>query len=118
MKTSAKVGFAFVLMTAFAGASRAADYPDRAIRLIVTTPPGGAADVIARNVGIGLSKALKVPVLIDNRAGASGTIAANAVAKSTPDGYTLLQNSITTHGIGPHILQSLPYDTWKDLDPV
>ena len=119
MKTSLRLCMLSLAMAVPVGQVFAADtYPDHAIRLMVTTPPGGAADVIARNVGIGLSKALKVPVVIENRAGASGTIAANAVAKAPPDGYTILQNSITTHGIGPHVLGKLPYDTWKDLDPI
>src|SRR5262249_18133720 len=58
------------------------------------------------------------PVLVDNRAGAGGTIATDSVAKSAPDGYTLLQNSITTHGVGPHLYAKLPYDPVKDFAPV
>ncbi len=95
-----------------------ADYPSRAIRLVVTVPPGGAADFIARLVGGKLSEALGQPVLVENRGGAGGTIAADAVAKSAPDGYTLLQNSITTHGVGPHLYSRLPYDPDKDFTPV
>ena len=95
-----------------------ADYPSRAIRLVVTVPPGGAADFIARLVGGKLAEALGQPVLVENRGGAGGTIAADAVAKSAPDGYTLLQNSITTHGVGPHLYSRLPYDPDKDFTPV
>jgi tripartite-type tricarboxylate transporter receptor subunit TctC/uncharacterized protein YceH (UPF0502 family) len=95
-----------------------ADYPNRPLRLIVTVPPGGAADFIARLVGGKLSESLGQPVVVENRAGASGTIAADAVAKAAPDGYTLLQNSITTHGVGPHLFARLPYDPVKDFAPV
>jgi len=94
------------------------DYPNRPVRLIVTVPPGGAADFIARLVGGKLAESLGQPVLIENRGGASGTIAADAVAKAPPDGYTLLQNSITTHGVGPHLYAKLPYDPVKDFAPV
>src|SRR5262245_31566849 len=96
----------------------AQDYPSRALRLVVTVPPGGAADFIARLVGGKLSDALGQPVLVDNRGGAGGTIAADAVAKAAPDGYTLLQNSITTHGVGPHLYSKLPYDPVKDFAAV
>ena len=94
------------------------DYPNRPIRLIVTVPPGGAADFIARLVGAKLSEALAQPVLVENRGGAGGTLAADAVAKAPADGYTLLQNSITTHGVGPHLYARLPYDPVKDFAPV
>ncbi|MGQ0652470.1 MAG: Bug family tripartite tricarboxylate transporter substrate binding protein [Betaproteobacteria bacterium] len=85
---------------------------------MVTVPPGGAADFIARLVGGKLQDAMGQPVLVENRGGAGGTIAADAVAKAPPDGYTLLQNSITTHGIGPHLYSRLPYDPVKDFAPV
>ena len=93
------------------------DYPNRPIRLIVTVPLGGAADFIARLVGAKL-EALAQPVLVENRGGAGGTLAADAVAKAPADGYTLLQNSITTHGVGPHLYAKLPYDPVKDFAPV
>ena len=107
----------FILL--FSCAARgAAIIPNRPIRLIVTVPPGGAADFIARLVGGKLSESLGQPVLVENRGGAGGTIAADAVAKAAPDGYTLLQNSITTHGVGPHLYAKLPYDPVKDFAPV
>ena len=103
---------------AFAQSAVAQDYPNRPIRLIVTVPPGGAADFIARLVGGKLSEAMGQPVLVENRGGAGGTIAADAVAKAAPDGYTLLQNSITTHGVGPRLYSKLPYDPVKDFAAV
>ena len=117
-----KTLFACMLVFAAAiGTVRAApgdDFPNKPIRIIVTVPPGGAADFIARVVGTKLSTTLGVPVVVENRAGASGTIAAAFVAQAEPDGYTLLQNSITTHGIGPYVFPKLPYDSFKDFAPV
>src|ERR1043166_4230663 len=95
-----------------------ANYPNRAIQLVVTVPPGGAADIVARLIGAKLSDALGQPVIINNRGGAGGTTAAAQVAKSDPDGYTLLLNTIATHGIGPHIYANLGYDPVKDFSPV
>jgi tripartite-type tricarboxylate transporter receptor subunit TctC len=99
-------------------AAQSGPYPSRPVRIVVTVPPGGAADFIARTVGSKLSEALAQAVLVENRAGASGTIAADAVAKAAPDGYTLLQNSITTHGVAPLIFAKLPYDSFKDFAPI
>ena len=93
-------------------------YPNKIITLVVPVPPGGAADFIARLIGRKLSEVLGQPVVISNRGGASGTIASDNVAKSATDGYTLLLNSITTHGIGPHLYTSLPYDSVKDFTPI
>jgi tripartite-type tricarboxylate transporter receptor subunit TctC len=95
-----------------------APYPNRPIQLVVPVPPGGAADFIARTVGAKLAEALGQPVVINNRGGAGGTIASAGVAKADPDGYTLLLNSITTHGIGPHLYTSLPYDPERDFSPI
>ena len=108
----------FAVLVFFSAAALAQDYPSRPIRLVVTVPPGGAADFIARLVGGRLSESLGQPVLVENRGGAGGTIATDAVAKAAPDGYTLLQNSITTHGVGPHLYSKLPYDPVKDFAPV
>src|SRR4051812_10108703 len=94
------------------------NYPNRPIQLVVTVPPGGAADFVARLIGAKLADALGQPVVISNRAGAGGITAGAAVAKSDPDGYTLLLNTIATHGIGPHIYANLPYDPEKDFSPV
>ena len=99
------------------GRCRAAqgNYPARPVSLVVPVPPGGAADFLARTVGAKLHEALGQPVVIVNRGGAGGTIATASVAKAEPDGYTLLLNSITTHGIGPHLYSNLTYDSTKDF---
>src|SRR3954469_7976198 len=108
----------FALLLVCSSAFAQTDFSSRPIRLVVTVPPGGAADFIARLVGGKLSESLGQAVIVENKAGASGTIAADAVAKAPADGYTLLQNSITTHGIGPHLFEKLPYDPVKDFSPV
>ena len=112
-------GFWCLVMAALVPAAHAQEsYPNKAITLVVPVPPGGAADFIARLIGQKLSEAMGQPVVINNRGGAGGTIASDNVAKAAPDGYTLLLNSITTHGIGPHLYPSLPYDSMKDFTPV
>ncbi len=93
-------------------------YPTHQVQLVVTVPPGGAADFVARMVGAKLADAIRQPVIIVNRGGAAGTTAAASVAKSDPDGYTLLLNTIATHGIGPHLYANLPYDPAEDFAPV
>src|SRR5215831_3422269 len=93
-------------------------YPTRQVQLVVTVPPGGAADFVARMVGAKLADAIGQPVIIVNRGGAAGTTAAASVAKSDPDGYTLLLNTIATHGIGPHLYANLPYDPARDFAPI
>jgi len=113
-----KILLACVLFAVARAAPAQGDYPNRPVRLIVTVPPGGAADFIARLVGGKLAESLGQPVLVDNRAGAGGTIATESVARAPADGYTLLQNSITTHGVGPHLYAKLPYDPVKDFAPV
>ena len=109
--------FCFIVVTAPAVVAQS-DYPNRPVRVVVTVPPGGAADFIARLVGGKLAESLGQPVLVENRGGAGGTIATDTVAKAPADGYTLLQNSITTHGVGPLLYASLPYDPVKDFAPV
>src|SRR3984893_11010669 len=99
----------FIRVFGQAGPARAeSNFPSHPIQLVVTVPPGGAADLVARIIGAKLADALAQPVVINNRGGAGGTIAAAAVAKSDPDGYTLLLHTIATHGIGPHIYANPP----------
>ncbi len=107
-----------VLALGAAGAHAQSEFPNRPVRLVVTVPPGGAADFIARLVGAKMAEQLGQQVLVENRGGGNGTIATDLVAKAPADGYTLLQNSITTHGIGPHLYAKLPYDPVRDFAPV
>lgn len=98
-------------------AQTAGDYPNRPVKLIVNLPPGGAVDTFARMLGPQLSEALGKQVIIDNRAGAGGTIGSNIVAKSAPDGYTLLM-VYDTFAVNPLVYKNLPFDTFKDLAPI
>lgn len=91
-------------------------FPMRPVRMIINFPPGGSPDIIGRAVAVPLAQYLGQQVVVENRSGASGTIGADAVAKSAPDGYTLLLSSGSAMSIVPH-LQKLPYDP-KDLIPV
>ena len=93
-------------------------YPSKPVRIFVTIGPGAAADVLTRMVGEKLGPRLGQPIIIDNRAGAGGTIAADAVAKSPPDGYSLLMASSSTHGANASVYPSLPFDPIKDFTPI
>jgi len=99
-----------------AGAAHAA-WPDRPVTLVVPYPPGGPTDIVARVVAQGLGDALKQTVIVDNRAGAGGNIGADMVAKSAPDGYTLLI-ATTAHAINMSLFTNLTYDTRKSFAPV
>jgi tripartite-type tricarboxylate transporter receptor subunit TctC len=89
-------------------------YPDRPVRFVVPYPPGGATDIIARTLGQKLSDALKQQIVVDNRGGAGQIIGTDIVAKSAPNGYTILLASVT-HSINPTLLSKLPYDSVKDF---
>jgi tripartite-type tricarboxylate transporter receptor subunit TctC len=107
-----------VTSASWAQAQSAGSYPNRPIKIIVTVPPGGAADFIARLLATKLSASMGQPAVVENKGGASGALASDFVAKAAPDGYTLLQNSISTHGIGPHLVAKLPYDPVTSFMPI
>ena len=107
-----------VIALAATGLAFAQAWPNKPIRLVVNFPPGGAADQIARSVGVPLGEALGEPIVIENRPGANGNIGADAVAKSPPDGYTLLMSSGGAFSVNPHLYTKLPFDPVKDLVPV
>lgn len=98
--------------------AQADPWPGKPIRLVVNFPPGSSPDVLARAVSLPLQQALGQPVVVDNRAGASGMIGAELVAKATPDGYTLLMTAGSTITTNPFIYPKIPYDTARDLVPV
>jgi tripartite-type tricarboxylate transporter receptor subunit TctC len=101
-----------------AGSALAQPWPAKPIRLVVPFPAGGSTDVVGRLVGEKLSHALGQPVVVDNRAGAGGTAGSDVVAKSAPDGYTLLLGTSSTHAIAPSLYPRLAYDPVRDFAPV
>ena len=92
-------------------------YPARPVRIIVPYPPGGATDVMARTVALKLNESWPQPAVVENKPGASGTVGSEIVAKSAPDGYTLLLQG-TQHAINLSLYKQLPYDTLRDFAPV
>ncbi|HMO46133.1 MAG TPA: tripartite tricarboxylate transporter substrate binding protein [Rubrivivax sp.] len=95
-----------------------AGFPQRPIKLVLGFPPGGATDNSARLVAQKMAAVLGQPIVVENRPGASGNIAAEAVARSAPDGYTLFYTTSTIHGINPNVFAKLPYDPVADFEPV
>ena len=107
---------ALTITTGSAAFAQSADnFPDRTLSYVITVPPGGAADFVGRSLAQSLSQEVGQPVVVDNRAGASGTVATAYVARAKPDGYTILQGAISTHGIGPYFFDNLSYDPFKDF---
>jgi len=107
-----------VLFAAFAFGVSAQPYPTKPIRIVVPFPAGGTTDVLARAAAQKLAETLGQPAVVDNRPGAGGNIGAELVAKSAPDGYTLLMGTVGTHAINPGLYPKLPYDHVKDFAPV
>lgn len=104
---------------AFSIGAAHAQWPERPVTLLVPYPPGGGLDLTARQIAPLLSKELGQPVVVDNRAGATGSIGANAVAKASPDGYLLLWSSLTSHAIHASLYgATIPYDLDKNFSPV
>jgi tripartite-type tricarboxylate transporter receptor subunit TctC len=104
--------------SAHAQAPDTARYPSRAIRIVVPLAPGGPADLLARTAGQKMTESWGQQVIIDNRPGANGIVGCEIVAKSAPDGYTLVMGTTGTHGINASLYSKLPYDTIKDFAPV
>ena len=102
--------------TAFA--QDASTYPSRPLRIVVTFPPGGPTDIIARSVGQKLAETWGQAVVVDNRAGAGGNIGTELAAKAAPDGYTLLLSNFGPLAISPFVYAKLAYDPLRDLTPI
>jgi tripartite-type tricarboxylate transporter receptor subunit TctC len=100
------------------GAVQAADYPNRPIHVVVPWPPGGPTDAVARIISQDISEQLRQPVIIDNKAGATGAIGSDYVAKAAPDGYTVVVAGTASHTLAKIVNAKLPYDPLKDFRPV
>jgi tripartite-type tricarboxylate transporter receptor subunit TctC len=110
---------ATILIAGFSGVALAqAGYPDKPIRLLVPFPPGGGTDVVSRIVGDKLSSTLGWKVVVENKAGAGGTVGLDAAAKSKPDGYTIVMGQTSNLSIAPSLMSGLPYDPVKNFTPV
>ena len=110
--------FAALAAAMIAPGAFAQTYPNKPVRMIVGFPPGGGTDVVARVISQKLSEWYGQTVVVENRAGATGTIGADVLAKSTPDGYTLMMGHANSHAIAPNLMAKLPYDPIKDFAPV
>jgi tripartite-type tricarboxylate transporter receptor subunit TctC len=100
------------------GLAGAQEYPNRPVRMVVGFPPGGGTDVVARIIAPLLSELLGQPVVIDNRPGATGTVAAGQVSKAAPDGYTIMMGHVSVNAIAPSLFANLPYDVNRDFAPI
>src|SRR6188508_229935 len=115
-RTLRTIGLAAAL--AFGTAALAQAWPSKPIKIIVPYPPGGTSDILARAVGQKLQEKWGQPVVVENKPGATGNIGADFVAKSPPDGYTMLLADIGSLAIAPSVVQSLPFEPVKDFAPV
>jgi tripartite-type tricarboxylate transporter receptor subunit TctC len=115
MKTT-KVLFAGIALL-IAGAAAAQGYPARPVRIVVPFPPGGTSDILARTIGARLGESLGQPVVVENRPGAGGNIAADHVAKSPPDGYTLIMGT-SSLALSQSLYKKLTYDLVRDFAPI
>ena len=110
-------GFA-ALAFAVAAAAQGDAYPSRPIRLVVPYAPGGVSDITGRIVAQKMSELLGQSVVVDNRAGAGGMVGTGSVAKSEPDGYTIVLSSLSAYAIGPKLVKAPLYDPIKDFTPI
>ncbi|MGH6623094.1 MAG: tripartite tricarboxylate transporter substrate binding protein [Burkholderiaceae bacterium] len=111
-----------LMLLAAPGAAQTPAWPSKPVRIVVPFPPGGTTDIVARAIGVELQRLWQQPVIIENRAGAGGNIGAEIVAKSSPDGYTLLMGTVGTHAINQALFAQsgakMPFDPVRDFVPV
>ena len=118
MRRRAGVFAACGILAAASSSAFAQSWPSRSITMVVPFPPGPAVDLVARIVSAKLAEAVGQTVVVENRTGANGTIAASAVARSAPDGHTLLMGTAGTHVTAVHLMKALPYDPVAEFTPV
>ena len=107
-----------ILLALASTAPQAQDFPGKPIRMVVGFPPGGGTDVVARIIAPRYSELLGQSVVIENRPGATGTMAAGQVAKTAPDGYTIMMGHVSVNAIAPALFSNLPYDVLRDFAPI
>jgi tripartite-type tricarboxylate transporter receptor subunit TctC len=113
-----RVAAGIVSLLGLAGPAGAQEYPTRPVTIVVPFGPGSATDTTARLIAQGLQEALGRPFVVENKSGGGGLIAANAVARAEPDGYTLLITTNSTHSAAPGLFKNVPYDPIKDFTAV
>jgi len=118
MKSLHMLAASWLLLQGAAQAAETIVFPSKPLRFVVPFPAGGPLDIAARAIGQALTQQWKQPVIIDNRAGAGGNIGAEFVAKSAPDGYTILMGAVSTHAINVSLYRKLPYDPVADFAPI
>ena len=116
--TLRRLAVLFLSWLAAAAAMAQAPFPTRPVAMVVGFAPGGGTDTVARIIAKTLAEGLGQNVVVDNKAGAGGTIAADHVAKAAPDGHTVLLGNVGALAVAPHLLAKLPYDPLKDLAPI
>ncbi|MBX9842887.1 MAG: tripartite tricarboxylate transporter substrate binding protein [Xanthobacteraceae bacterium] len=116
-KALGRFGLAALALLALSAGASAQDYPAKPIRMVVPYPAGGVVDFVARQIGQQMTVSMGQPLVVENRVGASGSIATEAMAKSAPDGYSIML-VFDTHAVNPHVYKNLRYDTFKDLTAV
>jgi tripartite-type tricarboxylate transporter receptor subunit TctC len=113
-----RLALAGAVLLTFAGLASAAEYPERPIHWIVPYPPGGSTDILARIVAQKMQEDWRVPVVVEDKGGASGIVGVFAAASSAPDGYTLLMTATGPEAINPSLFRNLPYDPVKSFDSI
>ena len=108
----------FIVAASLAPAAMAQDYPAKAVTFLVPFAAGSATDTLARSLGQGVTAESRQNVVVDNRPGANGFIATQAVARAAPDGYAVLIATNTTHAANEHLFKKIPYDPVRDFAPV
>src|SRR5678815_4447131 len=117
LKSAARGTVLAVIACLAAGTGHPQTYPAKPVRMVVPFAPAGGTDVIARYVAAGMTESMGRQVIVDNRAGANGIVGTEIVARSAPDGYTLLFVS-SPHSVNPSLYPKIPYDTLRDFAPV
>lgn len=118
MKLLQHLAAGLLICLPLAAIAQVTDFPNKAIRIVVPFPPGGATDAAARLVATKMSEKWGQPVLVDNRAGAGGNVGSDIVAKSAPDGYTLVMGVTGSHAINTSLYSKMPYDPVADFVPI
>ncbi len=117
-RAAAALALAAVVFAGGAGSAQAQAWPAKALRMVVPWPPGGANDILGRELAEHMARLLGQQVIVDNRGGANGVIGAEAVARAAADGYTFMMHSLTSHATNPSIYRKLNYDTFGDFAAV